>query len=173
MNFTEIINKRFSVRSYTSKKIENEIILEILDAARMAPSAVNFQPWHFIVITDPEKLTQFHEVYHRSWFKEAPVCVVVCADHQQSWKRKSDEKDFADVDAAISIDHLILKATELGIGTCWICNFDTERARTLLCLPEHVEPIAIVPLGYTKAERPEKKRKAISEIVYWNQFTAP
>ena len=129
MELDKAIRNRYSVRSFTSEKIDRNIILEILEAARMAPSAVNYQPWHFIVITDPENLADIHEVYHRTWFREAPACIVVCSDHGQSWKRKTDGKDFADVDAAIAIDHLVLKATDLGIGTCWICNFDVEMTR--------------------------------------------
>lgn len=170
MKFNDLITSRFSVRSYTNQKVDRSSILEILEAARLAPSAVNYQPWHYIVITENEDLSSFHEVYHRSWFKEAPVCIVVCADHSQSWKRKSDGKDFADVDAAIAIDHLVLKATELGLGTCWICNFDVEMARKKLELPDYIEPIAIISIGYTTSEAPLKKRKDLSELVHWGKF---
>jgi nitroreductase len=171
MHFDEIITKRFSVRSYTNRKIDQKLILEILEAARMAPSAVNFQPWHFIVITDPVNLAEFQEVYPRAWFKEAPACIVICSDHSQSWKRKSDGKDFADVDVAIAIDHLVLKATDLGLGTCWVCNFDVELTRKKLNLPGHIEPVALIPLGYTTSETPVKSRKTLSELVHWEKFT--
>ncbi|MBC8005004.1 MAG: nitroreductase family protein [Verrucomicrobia bacterium] len=167
MPFTNLITSRYSVRSYTDKEVEKELILEILEAARMAPSAVNYQPWQFIVITEKQELASIHEAYHRAWFREAPVCIVACADHSQSWIRKSDGKDLADVDLAIAIDHLMLKATELGLGTCWICNFDVEMARQKLELPDHMEPIALIPIGYTHSTPPEKKRKALSEIVQW------
>ena len=172
MNFNKLITSRFSVRSYVSETVDREIIMEILEAARMAPSAVNYQPWHFIVITEPENLAELHEVYPRNWFKEAPVCILICADHNQSWKRKSDGKDFADVDAAIVIDHLVLKATELGLGTCWVCNFDTLLTRKKFNLPEHIEPIALIPLGYTTSDAPVKSRKPLSEMVHWEKFTS-
>lgn len=171
MDFDQVISKRFSVRSYTCQKVEKSLILEILEAARLAPSAVNFQPWHFIVITNQEYLTDLQEVYQRAWFKEAPACIVVCADHSLSWKRKSDGKDFADVDVAIVVDHLILKATDLGLGTCWVCNFDAEMARKKLQLPAHIEPIALVPLGYTTLVAPPKSRKPLTEMVHWEKFT--
>ena len=171
VDFNKLITSRFSVRSYSGKKVEKEIILQILEAARLAPSAVNFQPWHFIVISDSDILIDFQEVYHRAWFKEAPVCIVVCADHNKSWKRKSDGKDFADVDIAIAVDHLILMATELGLGTCWVCNFDVELARKKLHLPDHIEPLVLVPLGYTTAETPVKSRNPLSEMVHWEKFT--
>jgi len=171
MEFDDVIRHRYSVRSFTSEKVDRNFILEILEAARMAPSAVNYQPWHFIVITNPENLTDIHEVYPRNWFKEAPICIVICSDHRQSWKRKSDGKDFADVDAAIVIDHLTLKATDLGLGTCWVCNFDVEMARKKLQLPDYIEPIALIPLGYTTSEALPKSRKTLSELVHWEKFT--
>lgn len=171
MKFDDLITKRFSVRSYTNQKVSRETIMEILKAARMAPSAVNFQPWHFIVIAEPENLSELQKAYPREWFREAPVCILVCADHRQSWKRKSDGKDFADVDVAIAIDHLILKATELELGTCWVCNFNAEMIRNQFQLPEQIEPIAIIPVGYTTAKAPEKSRKSLSELVHWEKFT--
>lgn len=172
MEFDDVIRHRYSVRSFTSEKVDRSFILEILEAARMAPSAVNYQPWHFIVITEPENLIDIQEVYPRKWFAEAPACIVVCSDHSQSWKRKSDGKDFADVDAAIAIDHLVLKATDLGLGTCWVCNFDTEMTRKKLHLPENIEPIALIPFGYTTSEAPPKSRKPLSELVHWEKFTS-
>jgi len=170
-NFNELVTSRFSVRSYSGKKVDKEIILKVLEAARLAPSAVNFQPWHFIVISDSDNLIDFQEVYQRAWFREAPVCIVVCADHNKSWKRKPDGKDFADVDVAIAVDHLILMATELGLGTCWVCNFDVDLARKKLNLPAHIEPLVLVPLGYTTAETPVKSRNPLSELVHWEKFT--
>jgi nitroreductase len=171
MDFSQLITSRFSVRSFTKQLVAKEIILKILDAARMAPSAVNFQPWHFIVLTEGQNLHEIHEVYPREWFKQAPVCIVVCADHNQSWVRKSDGKDFADVDIAIAVDHLVLKATELGLGTCWVCNFDVKLTREKLHLPDFIEPLVLVPLGYTTSEIPEKLRKPLTEIVHWETFT--
>lgn len=170
MEFDKLIASRFSVRSYTRQKVERNLVLEILESARLAPSAVNFQPWHFVVISDPDSLADFQEVYPRAWFKEAPACIVVCADHSQSWKRKSDGKDFADIDIAIVTDHLVLKATELGLGTCWVCNFNVQLTQQKLQLPNHIEPVVIVPIGYTTAEAPLKSRKPISEIVHWEKF---
>jgi nitroreductase len=95
--------------------------------------------------------------------------IVICADHSQSWKRKEDGKDHADVDVAICTDHMTLQATELGLATCWICNFYVEKTRDLLSLPEHLEPVVILPLGYpldsTDPERHAEKRKPLSDIV--------
>jgi nitroreductase len=171
MEFDTLIRRRFSVRSFTNQKVDRTVLLEILEAARIAPSAANYQPWHFIVITEPEHLDEIQQAYPRAWFKEAPVCIVICSDHLQSWKRKPDGKDFADVDLAITIDHLMLKATDLGLGTCWVCNFDVKLAREILRLPNHIEPLAFIPMGYTESKAPEKSRKILSEIVHWEKFT--
>ena len=95
--------------------------------------------------------------------------IVICADHAASWKRKEDGKDHADVDVAITTDHMTLQATELGLATCWVCNFYVEKTRELLKLPKHLEPVVILPLGYPRdaadPARHNEKRKPLSEIV--------
>ncbi len=171
MNFIELAKKRYSVRAYKNQPVEEDKLMAVLEAGRIAPSAVNFQPWHFIVVKDAEYINAFYEVYHREWFKQAPLYIVVCGDHKQAWKRKADGKDHADIDASIAIDHMTLAATDLGLGTCWICNFEVEKCREKLDLPEKIEPIAILSLGYPEGDEiPEKKRKAMDEIVHWNRF---
>ena len=98
----------------------------------------------------------------------------MCADKDQSWKRKVDMKDFADVDVAIATEHLCLAATEQGLGTCWVCNFDPKTLNDNFSLPENIEPIAIISVGYpANAEhwkQIEKTRKPIEEIVRWEKF---
>ena len=171
MNFKELIEQRYSVRSYQDKEVEKEKLITILEAGQIAPSAVNNQPWHFIVVQESENHKQFSEIYHRDWFNEAPVYIVVCGDHKQAWKRNEDEKDHCDIDGAIAIDHMTLQATELGLGTCWICNFYVEKCKCFFNLPEHIEPIAILSLGYpTDKKAPVKKRKSLEEIVHWEKF---
>lgn len=170
MNLPLIINERFSVRKYKDTLVEHEKIIQILEAARLAPSAVNFQPWHFIVIETPENLAKIHDVYSREWIQSAPVIIIACSDHSQSWKRRSDGKDSADIDIAIAVDHMTLQATELGLGTCWVCNFDTNKCSELFNIPEHVEPVVILPLGYPDISKPVKKRKTIEEIIHWERF---
>lgn len=173
MNFLSLAHSRFSVRKYKSLRVEDEKLIQILKAAQIAPSAVNFQPWHFIVIREKEKLIQLHSAYKRDWIKEAPVIIVACADHSQSWKRSADGKDSADIDIAIAVDHMTLMAAELGLGTCWVCNFDVHKCIETLNLPHYIEPIVIVPLGYPADEMPPKKRKPFSEIVHSNTFGNP
>jgi nitroreductase len=120
------------------------------------------------VIQEEGDLEKIHQVYHREWFRTAPCVIVICGDHSTSWKRK-DEKDHCDIDAAITTDHMTLQATELELATCWICNFDPQMTRGLLNLPDHLEPLVLLPLGYpldeADPERHSEKRKPLSEIV--------
>jgi nitroreductase len=168
-HFIELAKARYSCRKYDTRAVEQEKLDLVLEAGRVAPSAVNFQPWHFYVIREKAHLERFYGAYHREWFRTAPCVIVICADHSRSWKRKEDGKDHADVDAAICTDHMTLQATELGLATCWICNFYVDRARELLRLPEHLEPVVILPLGYPmdtgNPERHAEKRKPLEEIV--------
>jgi nitroreductase len=169
MSFLEIAKNRYSCRNYDSNPIEQEKLDLILEAGRVAPSAVNFQPWHFYVLTESNDLEKLHAAYHREWFRTAPCVIVICGDHERAWKRKVDGKDHTDVDVAITTDHMTLQATELGLATCWICNFDVEKTRELLKLPAHMEPVVILPVGYplddVDPERHDEKRKPLSEIV--------
>ncbi len=170
MDFSSLILKRYSVRIYRNKPVEEEKLMSILEAGRLAPSAVNYQPWYFIVIRSEEEREKLNLLYHRDWFKTAPVVIVVCADHSVSWKRSLDGKDFADVDAAIAIDHMTLQSADLGLGTCWVCNFNAKGCKKQLNLPSHVEPIALLPLGYPDDTPPVKKRKPLEEVVFYNHF---
>lgn len=168
-SFFDLVAQRYSVRTFSQEPVEKDKILQILEAARLAPSAVNYQPWRFIVTTDEDLKAEICQAYRGEWLRNAPVIIVACADHEQSWKRR-DGKDHCDVDIAIAVDHLILAATELGLGTCWVCAFDAERLHAILDLPEHVEPIVLIPLGYPgEGPVPMKKRKALEEIVSWNR----
>lgn len=171
MQFQELILMRQSVRSFKADVPKKDVLELVLDAARVAPSAVNFQPRQFIVVTDTEKLSQLHACYHREWFNSAPACIVVVGNHHEAWQRNSDGKDHTDIDVAIAIDHLTLQAAEIGLGTCWVCNFEVDKVKSLFSLSAYMEPIALIPIGYPTDEsdlKPtEKKRKPLDEIVEW------
>ncbi|NMB02146.1 MAG: nitroreductase [Firmicutes bacterium] len=168
--FFRLVHDRYSVRTFSDRPVEKETILKILDAARLAPSAVNFQPWHFIVVTAEDLRASICEGYRGEWLRGAPVIIVACGDHETSWKRR-DGKDHADVDVAIAVDHMILAATALGLGTCWVCAFDSKHVHSILELPLNLEPVALIPLGYPgDGPVPLKKRKELAEIVSWNGY---
>ena len=171
MKIKDLILQRHSVRKYKSIPVEKSKLVKVLDAARMAPSAVNYQPWHFIVVQQRENLEQLYKTYPRDWFRAAPAVIIACADHSQSWKRSLDGKDSAEIDVAIAVDHLMLQATELGLGTCWVCNFDAELCAEYLKFPLHISPVALIPIGYpADIPPPPKKRKELDEIVHWENF---
>lgn len=111
MSFLELARKRCSIRKYAPKNVEQEKIDYILEAARLAPSAVNYQPWYFVWVQSAEGKAKLQECYPREWFKQAPYYLIVCGDHQQSWKR-GDHKDHMDIDTAIATEHICLAATE-------------------------------------------------------------
>jgi nitroreductase len=170
MSFLDVARKRFSVRSYLPRDVEEEKLLKVLEAARVAPSACNLQPWQIYVVRDIQMKMELAEAYPRDWFVKAPVILVVCSDHTQSWKRH-DGKDYSDVDAAIAADHITLAAADLGLGTCWLGAFDVTKCRKALNLPQHMEPVAMLPLGYPaeqeSSNRHTTRRKSLEEIVHW------
>ena len=171
MDFKDLARKRYSVRNYLSTPVEKEKIIKVVEAALLAPSAVNFQPWKFIAVTDPALLAQLQGCYHRDWFKSAPACIVAIGDHDKGWHRPTDGKDYTDIDVAIAIDHLMLAAAEISLGTCWICHFNADACAAIFNLPDHLEPIAIIPIGYPSTDAlPEKKRKTIEQALLWNHF---
>ena len=165
MAFLDLAKERYSVRKYENRPVEKDKIMQVLEAARYAPSAVNKQPVRFTVVTDPGKIEELIEAYDRAWSRKAPAVIVAIGDHEESYKRK-DGKDHCDIDVAIAVDHLILAAAEIGLGTCWVCAFDKGIVSKALDLPENQEPIVMIPIGYPDhSARPEKKRKSMDEIV--------
>lgn len=169
MDFQKLIETRYSVRAYSSKPVEKEKVEKVLHAAQMAPTAANRQPFHFIVIETKGRGEELGRIYHREWFSKAPLVICACADATQAWTRM-DGKHYADVDTTIAMDHLILAAADLGLGTCWVAAFDPQAAREILHIPVALEPIAFTPLGYPKDSVREKKRKEIPDIVSYHQW---
>ena len=171
MSLIELMKERCSVGEYTEQPVEKEKLLQILEAARIAPSAANRQPWYFIVLQD----RVLKEQVSSHWGGIAPVIIVICGDHSNSWHRK-DGKDHCDIDAAIAVDHMTLMVTELGLGSCWVCAFNTARTAETLGLPEHLEPIALLPLGYPAVvadpDRHNTQRKPLDEIISWDGYSS-
>jgi nitroreductase len=165
MEFYDVLRKRRSIRKYKSTPVEQDKIDRMLEAVRLAPSAKNFQPWHFLVIRGENARRALGEAYPREWFTEAPVLICVCGEPAKAWVRR-DGKSYLDVDAAIAFEHLILAATAEGLGTCWIGAFDAAAVKRALGLPEGIEPIAMTPLGYADEEPRMYSRRTIAEFVH-------
>lgn len=169
MEFLEIVRERYSVRAYQPTPVEEEKLQQVLEAARLAPTAANRQPFRLIVIATAGRESELKRVYARPWFMQAPLILCICAVPDEGWVRV-DGKPYADVDAAIAMDHLILAARWLGLGTCWVADFDPQAAREVLGLTEGVEPVAFTPLGYP-ADRPRpKRRKPLAELVRYDRW---
>lgn len=164
MEFLDLISRRYSVRAYQSKPVEKEKLDKILEAAVIAPTAANRQPFRLIVVPTHGREAVLKRVYPRDWFVQAPLVICACGVAAEAWTRR-DGKSYVDVDVTIAMDHLILAAHDLGLGTCWVGAFDPAAAREVLGLEPGLEPLAFTPLGYPgDAPRP-KKRRRVSELV--------
>lgn len=164
MDFYDVVRQRHSVRSYREDPVDQEALERVLQAARLAPSAANRQPVKLYVIRDPDLRRQMLEVYGQQWFAGAPVIICACAVPGDAWQR-GDGKNYADVDLAIAMEHLVLAAAAEGLGTCWIGAFKPGVLREVLCLPEDEEPVALTPLGHPAAEPKPTPRKPMDEFV--------
>lgn len=166
MNFHELSQKRFSARKFTDEQVSQADLDYILECVRLAPSACNKQPWKFVVVRSDEAKRKLWRAYDREWFRSAPLYVVCMKSSSSCWTRTDDNKQHGDIDVAIATEHLCLAAADRGLGTCWVCNYDTRLVSQLLPSEEY-EAVAIIPLGHIAEDcpHPEKKRKAMNEIV--------
>ena len=169
MEFYDLIAQRESIRNYDpDRKVAPDVLHRILEAGRLAPSAVNFQPWQFWVISSAEMLDKVRRCYSRSWFHDAPHILAVVGDLSQAWVRKYDGYNSLETDLAIAMCHLILAAENEGVATCWIAAFQPDLLKDALGLKENERVYAITPLGYPKqgfTKKNAKQRKPLDEIV--------
>ena len=170
MNLLEIIQQRRSLRTYLDKPVEQTKLDYILEGARLAPSWKNLQCWRFIVVKDLKLRTGITAAFTegnpgRKAIVQAPVVIVLCAlpNESEVW----EDKDFTMLDAGLAMEHLILAATELGLGTCWQGMFTEETVKGVLDIPEGIRVVAMTPLGYPAEERRPRPRKELNEIVFY------
>lgn len=169
MDFTKLIQQRYSVRAYRSDPVPDEVLQKVLEAARLAPTAANRQAFGLIVVHTAGRRDGLKRVYGRDWLADAPIVIAACGIPAANWVRR-DGRNYVDVDVAIVMDHLILAAANEGLGTCWIGAFDPDAAREVFGLPEGVEPIALTPLGYPADEWRPKNRKDLAELVHHERW---
>ena len=170
MEYTQLIAQRYSVRAYRPDPVEDEKLKQVLEAARLAPTAANRQPFQLVVMHTAGRKEELGRIYRREWFVQAPIIIAVCAVSSQAWVRESDRFNARMIDAAIVADHLILAAADLGLGTCWIAAFNVAAAREVLGLPEDVEPVIFTPLGYPADSAGPKVRKPLEELVRYEHW---
>jgi nitroreductase len=160
----ETISSRRSIRGYKPDLVDEAVLQRVLEAARQAPTAANRQPFRIIVIRVAGREDELARIYGRPWFTQAPLVLCVVAVPGEAWRRV-DGKPYGEVDATIAMDHLVLAATALGLGTCWVAAFDPTAAREILGLPDDVEPLAFTPLGYPDKEAGATSRRPLDGLV--------
>ncbi len=170
MDVYEAIRTRKSVRAYLDKDVPQEVLLRILEAARLAPSAKNLQEWRFVVVRDPrtrEKLAR--AARNQAFVAQAPVVLACCAEtdgHVMTCGQACYP-----IDVAIAIDHITLCAVAEGLGTCWIGAFFEEKVKEILGIPPHIRVVELLPLGYPKDPSPVPKRRLpLEKIVRWERW---
>lgn len=167
MSILDTIKKRYSVRKYKNTPVEQEKVNAILEAAHCAPTAANMQPQKILVVQEPENLAKFSKGANTY---NAPLVMLVCADLNEVWVRPYDGKNMVDIDASIITDHMMLTATDLGLGSCWITYFDPKAIRTAFKLPDNLVPVNILAIGYAadqpqSPDRHSETRKALNRTV--------
>ncbi|MCL4376823.1 MAG: nitroreductase family protein [Actinobacteria bacterium] len=169
----EIITNRRSIRSYKSQQVEDEKLDYILNAFRKAPSAKNLQPWKLIIVKDKYKKSDLTiACNNQSFIAEAPVIIVACAKEEEAYGVMGGYMNSYPIDIAIAMEHLILAATEQGLGTCWIGAFKEKLVKDLLDVPENVRIVALTPLGYPNGEPSAKRgRKSFDEVVCYEKYS--
>lgn len=167
MDFLELAKKRCSVRAYKSMPVEDEKLKYILEAARMAPTGSNRQEFQLIVVHTKGREEELKAIYNKDWFVQAPIIICACATATLS--QSYDEfKGYRNI--GIVMDHLILAATHLGLGTCWVGAFNPNEARESLGLPEEVKPIVFATVGYADNGTRPKVRKSVDELIRYEHW---
>jgi nitroreductase len=171
MSVLKVIQKRRSQRKYKGDSIPEDVLQRVLEAARLAPSGKNYQPWKFIIVQDKELKEKLAQASAEQFFMaEAPIIIVGCGFPDDSYSRMGRYMKSWPVDVTIALEHLILQAAEEGLGTCWIGSFEEEEVKSILNIPENVRVLALTPLGYSDETPPYRGRKRLDEIVSYNGF---
>lgn len=176
MDFEQLINARQSDRKYDTQPIDRALLVRCLEAARIAPSACNSQPWKFVVVDDPKLLAGMKEATAgmgmNKWVTDVPVIVAVVLEKMNLTARIGSvikDKEYSLLDVGIAVEHFCLQATELGLGTCIIGWFDEKKVKKLLDIPKRRVPL-LISVGYPASEHRKKVRKPLEEMSSWNKY---
>lgn len=168
MDFLELSKKRYSVLSYQKKDVSIEVIDKILESAKAAPTACNFQPQKIKVINTDEDRMKLNRVVPSKYY--VPLAFLVCYDKDMCWTRSFDGKASGEIDASIVTTHMMMEATDLGLGSIWVMYWNPETMKTEFDLPEQYEPVALLITGYaeenTEPHKGHFERKEIKDIVF-------
>lgn len=165
MDIYEAITRRSSIRAYSNSAVEPEKLERILDAARLAPSGKNGQPWIFVVVTDEDTRKKLVPACKgQSFVADAPIIVVACGREERAYTKMGGYWNSLPVDIGIAMEHLMLAAAAEGLGTCWIGAFLENEVREILGIPEDVKIVALTPVGYPACEWTPRQRMSLDEI---------
>lgn len=162
-SFYDTINERFSCRNFKDEKIKEEELNYLLEAAKLAPTAVNFQPQRLFVVENEEVLEKLKEATRFTF--NAKTIIVVCYDNTVSWHRGNDQKDHGDIDATIVATHIMLAATSINLGSCYVCSMKEFKVKEILGLGDNYIVNCILPIGYPKEILSHNNRNEISDFV--------
>jgi len=168
MAVLEAIRKRYSCRAYQDKNIEKEKLNQILEAARLAPSAKNQQDWRFVVLTDKEKKHKLVEAANNQTFMENAGAIIVACSVSSEVMRCGQA--VGPIDVAIALEHICLQAAQLGLATCWIGSFYPDKVRPIVGIPQDVAIIELMALGYPADKQKEPKREPMEKIVCYEKW---
>jgi len=171
MSILKIIQERRSIRKYRPDAIPEDVFGRVMEAARLAPSGKNLQPWKFIIVTDPDLKNQLAEASRRQLFiAQAPKILVACGYPEQSYQYQGNYMQSWSIDVTCALDHLMLQAQEEGLGTCWIGAFEETEVKQILDIPENVKVLALTPLGFPAQSSRDRGRKSMEEITSYNKY---
>jgi nitroreductase len=171
MSILDVMRKRRSVRRYKEDPIPEDVFLRVMEAARLAPSGKNLQPWRFIVVKDQglkEKLAVAS--LNQKFIARAPVVIVFCGYPDNCYQHQGRYMKSWPIDVTCAIDHLMLQAQEEGLGTCWIGAFVEAEVKPILNIPDDVRVVALTPLGYPEEEPRDRGRKPLEEIISYDEY---
>jgi len=167
----EAIKTRRSVRKYKPTPVPESLLKEVLNAARMAPSADNSQPWKFVVVRDEQtKLKLAAAANGQKFITQAPIIIVACGLPDEAFPTVGGYMSSHVIDVSIAVDHLTLAAQASGLGTCWIAAFKEDKVRDVLGIPEDVRVVALTPLGYPDESPDRSPRKNLEELVVYDRY---
>jgi len=169
MEFAEVIAKRRSVRHFTKQDVTNEDIRALLDAAVVAPTAGNIQPWRFTVVRSDDAKAKLAGVLHQRWATNAPVIIAVSLDPRPCAARYGDRGEmlYGVQDTAAAVEHIMLTAVDRGLASCWIGAFDEVAVRDALEITPPIRPVALIPVGYSAESSGRPARRPLSEVTTW------
>ena len=163
MEFFEVLEKRYSCRDFKDKEVEQELIDKIIEAGRLSPTAVNFQPERIYVCKSKEILEKLKTACKYTF--NAGLIFVIAYNTKEAWVRKSDDRGFGMVDATIVTTNMMNAITALGLGSCFVCSMHEDKVEEILGLPENIKVLALLPTGYPNEVKKHNTRKDIKEIV--------